>query len=95
MGGLFSEADTWLPGLTTENFYVTCEKALLKQGFFVTGPLYVTASKFKLPGVNVDPGLYLGQPGPMHSGLFRYGPGMNCFAPGCWDVSYAPNCCRF
>ena len=44
MGGLFGAADTWIPGLTTENFYVICEKALLKQGFFVTGPLYATAN---------------------------------------------------
>ena len=30
MGGLFGEEDTWLPGLTTENFFVICEKALLE-----------------------------------------------------------------
>ena len=49
MGELSGEADTWLPGLTTKNFFVICEKALLKQGFFVTGLLYATASKLSCP----------------------------------------------
>ena len=91
MGGLFGEADTWIPGLTTENFYVICEKALFEQGFFVIGPLYATSNQFKLPGVNVDPDLCPDRPGPMHSGLFNYGPGMSCCVPGYWVVSYDPS----
>jgi len=49
MGGLFGEANTWLPGLATKRFYVIYEIALFKQGFFVLGPFNTTARWIWLP----------------------------------------------
>ncbi len=74
MGGLFGEADTRLPGLTTWNFYVICEKALLKQGFFFVGLFYtlqlinLSCPARTLTLSSAPTGLV-----PMRSGLCHYG----------------------
>jgi len=70
MGGLSGETDTWLPRLTSNNCGDLSVKALHEQGFFVMGPLYVTA-ELRQPGVNVD--------------LCRVGPVLMHSDPGCYD----------